>query len=52
VTRVGIDNRPNQYCGNLIQVMYVMMPMKPPTQESMKEWQEQQVKMQQEQAQQ
>lgn len=40
VTRVGICNRPNQYCGNLIQVLYVMIPMQPPTERSMQEWQE------------
>ena len=38
VTRVDISNRPNQYCGNLIQCLYVMVPMKPPTQESMIAW--------------
>jgi len=31
VTRVGISNMPNRNCINLIQLLYVMIPMQPPT---------------------
>ena len=40
-TRVGISNMPNRNCNNLIQVLYVSIPMQPPTEQSMREWQEQ-----------
>jgi hypothetical protein len=34
VTRVGISNMPNRNCGNLIQILYVMIPLRPPTEQS------------------
>jgi len=33
VTRVGISNMPNSICGNLINILYVMVPMQLPNQE-------------------
>lgn len=45
VTRVGISNMPNRNCINLIQLLYVMIPMQPPTQESFEQWKQNQMKI-------
>jgi|LakMenEpi03Aug12_release.lakeMendotaPanAssembly.Ray.scaffolds.fasta_scaffold2912963_2 hypothetical protein len=36
VTRFGISNMPSREFGNLVQVLYVMIPMQPPTVESIR----------------
>jgi len=47
VTRCGISVKSCQQCFNLIQLLYVQMPMVPPTQESWQQAQQQQMKQQQ-----
>lgn len=49
VTRVGISVKNCPQCFNLIQLLYVQMPMQPPTQESWAQAQKQQAAMQQQQ---
>jgi hypothetical protein len=36
VTRCGVSNMPSPITDNLIQCLYVLMPMQPPTEESIK----------------
>jgi len=51
VTRVGISVMACPQTQNLIQLLYVSMPMKPPTQDSWNQYQQQQQQMQQQQQQ-
>jgi hypothetical protein len=45
VTRVGISNMPSPLCGNLIQVLYVMVPNQPPSQEMWNQHQQNQAEI-------
>jgi len=38
VTRVGISDMQSPTNHNVVQLLYVLMPMQPPTEESIKQW--------------
>lgn len=46
VTRVGISCKDSQFVQNIQQLLYVMIPMQPPTEESIKQWQKEQMEAQ------